>query len=171
MQELGVYFFPQKVQARLRSEYFALGMRVATTLVISGGVAAVLWFAFPDTGRTAAVTVASLGLFWLVVYGIWSMIRIMRVRADGRVANGLALGLNRDGVMFAQQWHYWQQIGSLAVKPGTLGASEKLILTTREAKTSWIPLDYTDANIAVLEQSVRLFSAGLAFVDLSKLDV
>ena len=89
---------------------------------------------------------------------------------DAYEATGLAIGVNRDGVMIAQRWLTWPEVGSMVVKPGTWGASNSLVTTARDNTTQRVPLELTDAMPASLDSVVRVLSGGRIGVDLSRLD-
>ena len=100
-----------------------------------------------------------------------SVLRLVRVRRDAGLAQpGLAIGLNRDGMLVGQRWLLWPEVGSVIVRPGGLGGSSMLVATGRDRSTSRVPLDYTDTMPATLDAAVRVLSGGRAWLDLSRLD-
>ncbi len=130
-----------------------------------------------------------LGLVWPQVFESWlpwmigsavvfggfnvvvALLKFLRVTRDARrVQPGLAIGLNRDGLMVAQQWLPWAEVGRMVVRAGSLGGSSELVTTARNNLTAKVPLDYTDALPATLDAAVRVLSAGRAWVDLSDFD-
>ena len=64
----------------------------------------------------------------------------------------------------------WPEVGSVVVRPGTLGGSALLVATGRDSSASRVPLDYTDTMPATLDTAVRVLSSGRAWLDLSRLD-
>jgi hypothetical protein len=171
MNEVGFYYRPDDVRARLRAERRALGYRV----IWSGLIAALgggIWVGFGDwAALTAAILIAG-AVGSLVGYLLVAFIRMSRAKDDSQQMTGtLALGLNRYGVMFAGYWYYWPQVGTLRYSPGRMGASDRLVLQVRDGGENWVPVSFTDASPAALEQAVRVLSNGMVGVDLSRLDV
>ena len=53
---------------------------------------------------------------------------------DGaHLLDGLAIGLNRDGMLVGQHWLPWPEVGAVVVRPGALGASTALVATGRDS--------------------------------------
>lgn len=169
-EEYGVYYRPDVATGRLRRARNALLWRLGSTLV-SVGFAAAAWYFWPQQigpwapwyiGATVAVGVA---------YAVVNVIQLVRTGVDARVARyGLAIGLNRDGMLVGQRWFPWPEVGSVVIRPGGLGASAALVATGRDRSASRVPIDYTDTMPASLDTAVRVLSAGRAWVDLSRLD-
>lgn len=168
--EFGVYFRPELAQARVAQANRRLRWRLIT-LVLSLALAVAAWFAFPDLMRSWGLWffVPSLvveALFLLAAAFLW-----WRARAAARaVAPGLALGVNRDGLLVGQTWFPWPEVGSLTVLPGRLGASASLSVTGRNQITASVPLEFTDAMPASIDSAIRALSGGRAWIDLSQLD-
>lgn len=165
--EYGIYFRDEVAAAHLRSTRRWLWIRIGSML-FSVGVSLLLVLIWPQVFEG--------WLWWMIgssaLFGgfnvVIAVIQFVRVSRDSRrVRPGLAIGLNRDGVLVAQQWLPWAEVGRMAVRPGTLGASSELVATARNNQTTKIPLDYTDALPATLDAAVRVLSAGRAWVDLS----
>ena len=168
--EYGVYYRPDLVANRVRRARGLLISR-AISAVFSVGIVAACWAIWPDQfgswapwmiGLSAATGLATTG---------YSLIEFLRVRADARIAQpGLAIGLNRQGMLIGQRWFPWPEVGSVVLKPGVLGASTSLVTTDRSRGTGLVPIDYTDTMPATLDAAVRVLSSGRAWVDLSRMD-
>jgi len=168
--EYGIYYQPQLVAGRVGAARRALWFRLGSVL-LSVAIFAVLWAFWPATFGDWApwflgATVLSGGSM-----AVLNLIQYFRAGADARLAVGpLAIGINRDGMLIGQRWLTWPEVGSMVVKPGSLGASAALVTTGRDNVASVVPLDLTDAMPASLDSVVRVLSGGRAFVDLSRLD-
>ncbi|MDR1833934.1 MAG: hypothetical protein LBQ92_04690 [Propionibacteriaceae bacterium] len=171
MDEVGFYFRPEVAATRRRQvrAYLITGA-VWTALLLL--VALAIWFFFPDTGRESAYWIAGAAGVSLLFYLVIGLVRHTRMLEDQRrMAVPLAVGLNRDGLMFAGVWFYWQQVGALRLLPGRLGGADRLEIQGRDGRKLWLPIELTDASPAALDQSVRVLSSGLASVDFSRLEV
>lgn len=168
--EFGIYYRPEvaagRVGAARTTALFRYGSVLLSTAIIGG-----LWIAMPESFGSYApwflgATAISGGVMSVVATIAW-----MRARADARAAAaGLAIGINRDGVLIGERWLPWPEVGSLLVKPGALGASAALVATGRDDSAVRVPLDLTDAMPASVDAVVRVLSGGRAWVDLSRLD-
>ena len=168
--EYGVYDRPERVTNRVRRARGLLISR-AVSMVISVGLVVAAWYFFPDQFGSWAPWMIGISLATGVVTTLYSLIELMRVRADARIAQpGLAIGLNRQGMLIGQRWFPWPEVGSVVLKPGVLGASTSLVTTDRARGTGLVPIDYTDTMPATLDAAVRVLSAGRAWVDLSRMD-
>lgn len=168
--EYGIYFRPGAAEAHVaharRNLYWRLGS-TALSLALAGGA----WYLWPDQfGDWAPWLLAFSGASGAVTIGI-ALVQLLRVRRDAGLARtGLAIGLNRDGMLVGERWFGWPEVGSVELRPGALGGSATLVATGRDASTSRVPLDYTDTMPATLDTAVRVLSSGRAWVDLSRLD-
>lgn len=168
--EFGVYYLPELAHARVRSARRALvGRLIGTLLSVALIVAA--WFGFPDAfAETAWWMIGST----VVVGGalaIYQLVLFVVARSDAaKVPGGLALGMNRDGVLVGPAWLPWGQVGALVVRPGRLGSSATLVATGRDNASQRVLLDYTDVGPAALDSAILALSGGRARVDLSHLD-
>lgn len=168
--EYGVYFRPDLAQARVRTARSQLYWRLGTTAVGAAAVA-IAWYFWPAQVGPWAPWYLWTSLAFVIVLGGGNLVHLLRARADAKLAPpGLAVGLNRDGLMIGQRWLPWPEVGDLSVRPGSWGASSSLIATGRDHASSAIPLDYTDTLPATLDSAVRALSSGRAWVDLSRLD-
>lgn len=168
--EYGVYFRPELAAGRLGRARNVLVWRIGST-VLSAGLIAGAWFAWPDQFGDWAPWMIGISIGVGLVITLFSLIQLLRVRRDAKLAQpGLAIGLNRDGMLVGQQWFPWPEVGSVVVKPGALGSSAALVATGRDRAAATVPLDYTDTMPASVEAAVRVLSGGRAWVDLSRLD-
>ncbi|MBK9696271.1 MAG: hypothetical protein IPO80_02305 [Propionibacteriaceae bacterium] len=168
--EFGVYYQQELVQARVQKARSGLLRRLGSTL-LSIGLIVAAWFGFPDAfagmapwliGSTAAIG---------GVGAIYQLVLLLVARSDAaKVPGGLAVGLNREGVLVGTSWFPWGQVGALVVRPGRLGSSATLVATGRDNTSQRILLDYTDAKPAALDSAILALSGGRARVDLSRLD-
>lgn len=168
--EFGIYYRPELVAAkvsRLRNRMiWQLG-----SLLLSLAIFAALWLVWPETFGDWAPWFIGVSLLTGGGTAVYYLIQWFRARSDARRAvPGLAIGINRDGMLIDQRWLTWGEVGSMVVKPGVLGASNSLVTTARDSFTTAVPLEYTDAMPASLDSVVRVLSAGRAWVDLSRLD-
>lgn len=168
--EYGIYYQPELAAARVGAARTALLFRLGSVLLsvlVIGGV----WLLWPATfGEMAAIFL----IVTLVTGGIMALIngvQLVRVAAEAKLATpGLAVGINRDGMLIGQRWLAWPEVGSMVVKPGVFGSSSSLVTLGRDNASSTVPLELTDAMPASLDSVVRVLSSGRAFVDLSRLD-
>ncbi|MCC6495015.1 MAG: hypothetical protein IT193_02015 [Propionibacteriaceae bacterium] len=168
--EYGVYYRPDLVVGQVRRARSLLVWRIGSTLVSAALVGAV-WYFFPEQFGSWGPWMLGISVATGLVTTIWSLIQFLRIRADARIAQpGLAIGLNRQGMLIGERWFPWPEVGSVIVKPGALGSSTSLVTTDRAKGTGVVPLDYTDTMPATLDAAVRVLSAGRAWVDLSRMD-
>lgn len=168
--EYGIYYRPEVAAGRVSAARRALIFRLVS-VVVSVGVFGALWYFWPSTFAAWAPWFLGVTLASGAVMAVLNLIQFLRAGADARrVSESLAIGLNRDGVMIDQRWLTWPEIGSMMIKPGTLGASSALVTTSRDNTSSTVPLDLTDTMPASLDSVVRVLSGGRAWVDLSRLD-
>jgi hypothetical protein len=171
MDEVGFYYHPEILAARIRGEWRTLIFRCLYSLFIIA-VACGVWLALHDQAKEAVLWIIAFSIFSMVVYGAISLVRIVREHSDAQHIQGrLALGLNRDGMAMGGVWYYWGQVGSLSYRPGWAGAGDRLLLVTRDGFETWTPIEYAKTTPAALDQAVRIFSSNLARVDLSHLDI
>lgn len=168
--EYGVYYRPDLVLGQVRRARSLLVWRIGSTL-FSAALIGAAWYFFPEQFGSWAPWMLGISAATGVATTIWSLIHFLRVRADARIAQpGLAIGLNRQGMLIGERWFPWPEVGSVVVKPGALGKSTSLVTTDRAKGTGAVPLDYTDTMPATLDAAVRVLSAGRAWVDLSRMD-
>ncbi len=169
--EYGVYFRPELALGTYRQARTMLAWRLGS-MVLSIGLVASAWYAWPDQFGSWGPWLIGMSAISGIVGSLVSLIRLLRARRDVRLAQpGLAVGLNRDGMLIAQRWLPWSEVGEVRVVPGGMGGSAALVATGRDRSTSpRVPLDYTDTMPASLDAAVRVLSAGRAWVDLSRLD-
>jgi hypothetical protein len=168
--ECGIYYRPDVAEAVISRARRAFLSRLIST-AISLAVFGVLWAVWPDTFASWAPWFIGISLLTGGVTALLDAVRWIRAQADaGPVRAGLALGLNREGVLIGEQWLPWPEVGSMLVKPGSFGSSTRLVTTGRDQATLTVPLDLTDAMPATLDSVVRVLSGGRTSVDLSRLD-
>lgn len=168
--ECGIYYRPDVADAVVGRARRALVGRLVST-AISLGVFGILWAIWPATFTDWAPWFIGVSLLTGGATALLDAVRWIRIRGDARAVHaGLALGLNRDGVLIADRWLPWAEVGSMLVKPGSLGSSSRLVTTGRDNASTTVPLDLTDAMPATLDSVVRVLSGGRASVDLSRLD-
>jgi hypothetical protein len=168
--EYGVYYRSDVAdRALVRSRNLVL-WRLGS-LGLSLGLTAGAWVVWPDQFGSWAPWIIAVSAASGLVSVTLSVIRLLKVRADANLARpGLAIGLNRDGMLVGQQWLVWPEVGSVEVRPGALGGSTSLLATGRDRSSTRVPLDYTDTMPATLDTAVRVLSSGRAWLDLSRLD-
>ncbi len=168
--EYGVYYRPGMAAGQVVRARNALLWRLGST-AFSLALVGVAWWAWPEQfGDWAPWILGVSGVSGLVTAG-FSAVQLLRARRDaGLAGDGLAIGLNRDGMLVGQRWLPWPEVGSVVVRPGTLGGSALLVATGRDSSASRVPLDYTDTMPATLDTAVRVLSSGRAWLDLSRLD-
>jgi hypothetical protein len=168
--EYGVYYRADVAGRELARARSTLFWRLGS-LVFSLALTAGAWYLWPEQFGQWAPWILAISLVSGLVSLVFSLIRLIRVRSDAGIAQpGLAIGLNRDGMLVGQQWLLWPDVGSVVVRPGSLGASMSLVTTTRDRRSTRVPLDYTDTMPATLDTAVRVLSSGRAWLDLSRLD-
>lgn len=170
MDEIGIYYQPELAGEQVRRVRRLALIRLGWA-VFSIAAVLIAWRVWPD---------ATSGWVWWYVglTGAWALVRLVidvfRWRfalADSRAAaQGLAIGLNRDGVMINREWLPWAEVGSVRALPGRLQTSARLVTTSRDRRSFSVPLDFTDAMPASVDSAMRVLSAGRVWVDLSRLD-
>ena len=170
IDELGVYFQPEVVAMRLARAKSSLVWRLVSPAVLAVFFG-IMWAVNPaQVGGYAPWFVVAL-LVSVAVSATIGLVTLFNIRRDADHAGaGLALGLNRDGALMGQSWFDWADVATMAVQPGRLGRSDRLMLTARDARTEWVPIAYTDAVPGWLDPAVRALSGGRVGVDLSRLD-
>lgn len=168
--EYGVYFRPDLAAIRVQQTRSALIWRLATTGIAALAVG-LAWVFWPEPVGSWAPWFLGSSLVVAAVFGGHNWLQYAAARRDSRAATpGLAIGLNRDGILVGPQWFTWPEVGALVVRPGRFGGSAQLVATGRDQANQTLPLDYTDILPATLDSAVRTLSAGRAWVDLSRLD-
>jgi hypothetical protein len=167
--EYGIYYRPEVAVARVSSARFTMIWRLGS-LLLSALIIGLVWLIWPGQVGNAApwFLIASVGIG--LTTSVIAAISWARAAGDAKFANGLAIGLNREGVLIGQRWITWPEVGSMVVRPGSLGSSNALVATMRDNSTLKVPLELTDAMPASLDAVVRVLSGGRTWVDLSRLD-
>ena len=168
--EYGVYYRADMADRELGRARNQLLWRLGST-GLSIGITAAAWYLWPGQFGDWAPWILGVSVLTGLVSVVFSVIRLLRVRADVAVARpGLAIGLNRDGRLIGQRWIVWPEVGSVVMRPGALGSSASVVATGRDRSKIKVPLDYTDTMPATLDTAVRVLSSGRAWLDLSRLD-
>ncbi len=167
--EYGIYYRPDVAVGRVNSARFNTIWRLGS-LLLSALIIGLVWLIWPGQVGNAAPWFLIVSIAIGVSSAVYAAITWARASGEAKLANGLAIGLNRDGVMIGQRWITWPEVGSMVVKPGTFGASTALVATLRDNSTMKVPLDVTDVMPASLDGVVRVLSGGRSWVDLSRLD-
>lgn len=168
--EYGIYYRPEVAAAKVSRLRLRVIWQVGS-LLLSLVIFAVLWGVWPDIFADWAPWFIGVSLVTGGGTAAFYLVQWLRARSDARqVIAGLAIGINRQGMLVNQRWLAWPEIGSMVVKPGVLGASSSLVTTARDSFTAAVPLELTDVMPASLDSVVRVLSAGQAWVDLSRLD-
>ncbi|MEE9963882.1 MAG: hypothetical protein K4304_02180 [Propionicimonas sp.] len=168
--EFGIYYRPDVAAARVSGPRSRLIWGVGS-LALSLVIFAVLWAIWPNIYGVWAPWLIGISVLTSGSMAAINLTRWMRARADARLAlPGLAIGVNRAGILVGQRWLTWPEVGSMVIKPGVLGSADSFVTTVRDASTVAVPLGLTDTMPASLDAVVRVLSAGQAWVDLSRLD-
>lgn len=168
--EYGVYYLPGAAEGRVAYARRALRWRLGST-VLSLSVLAGAWYLWPDRFGEWAPWLLGVSVVTGAATAGFSLLRWRRARRDaGLAGTGLAIGLNRDGMLVGDRWLGWPEVGAVEVRPASLGGSATLVATGRDRSSSRVPLDYTDTMPATLDTAVRVLSSGRAWIDLSRLD-
>ncbi|MDR1711555.1 MAG: hypothetical protein LBR58_06870 [Propionibacteriaceae bacterium] len=169
INELGIYYLPDVAAARVRSWKRRLITNAAFFVGIAVlDVALALGLMGEANVSVIFIAIALLGLLLPVAIAFFSW---RRAEADAdNCGQGLALGINREGILFRERWLTWAEVGELVVEPSRWSGAQRLTVTARDNSQAWLPLSYTDTMPASLDTAVRALSAGQASVDLSRLD-
>jgi hypothetical protein len=169
INELGVYYQPGLASSRVRASrrrlltsvgvfVFIAVIEVALALGLVGGVSVSVWF-------VAVVLVA------MLIPVVTAFFSHRRAEQDADSADtGLAIGLNREGILVRELWLPWADVAQLMLQPPKWGGSSRLVVVTRDNRQAWLPFSYTDTMPASLDTAVQVLSAGRVSVDLSRLD-
>lgn len=169
--EFGIYFRPELAAQRVTSAFMALLWR-SISLAVSLTIFGLLWAFFPGVFGGWAPWFIGAAVLTGGSTTVYAVICWVRARADARRATrGLAIGVNRSGMMIRGRWITWPEIGSIVVRPGGWGASSALLTSSRDrSDVPVVPLELTDAMPASLDAVVRVLSSGRSWVDMSRLD-
>lgn len=168
--EFGIYYRADLARQRVDRARRALLWRVGwMLLLLLLGVAG--WFAFPDQVGPSAPWYLGATAIVGTVFGSRDLVLYLGARSEAaRVTPGLAIGLNRSGILLGADWLTWPEVGSLVILPGRFGASDRLVGRGRDGRSSQVLVGCTDVMPASLNSAVVALSAGRARVDLSRLD-
>lgn len=170
MDEYGIYYQPELAGEQVRRVRRLMLIRLGWA-VLSIGAVLVAWRVWPDATSGWVWWYVGLTGAWALVLLVIDLLRLRFAMADrAATAQGLAIGLNRDGVMINREWLPWSEVGSVQAFPGRLQTSTRLVTTSRDQRRLSVPLDFTDALPASVDSAMRVLSAGRAWVDLSRLD-
>jgi hypothetical protein len=168
--EFGIYYRAdlarQQVQRTRRALLWRVGWTVALVVVVLAA-----WFGLPaQVGGWAPWFIGSTLLVGAVL-GLVELVAWLRARAEAAaVQPGLAIGLNRQGILLRSTWYPWPEVASLVVRPGRFGGSPRFTGLGRDGRRAEVLLGYTDVMPAALDSAVVALSAARARVDLSRLD-
>lgn len=170
MDEFGIYYQPELAGAQVRRVRLLLLVRLGWA-VLSIAVVLVAWRLWPDVTSGWVWWYVGLTGAWAAVMLVIDVLRWRLAVAEARITDqGLAIGLNRDGVMINREWLPWSEVGSVRALPGRLNTSTRLVATSRDQRSFSVPLDFTKAMPASVDSAMRVLSAGRVWVDLSRLD-
>jgi hypothetical protein len=176
INELGIYYQPDLAKGRAKACRRQLTVNLAVFAFIVGlGVAAILFDQFdPGSGQSDwGYLLASsfpIPATIILIMTVFTLVAYLRAAKTANSAEGLAIGLNRDGILIHGQWLPWPEVGDLKVLPSRWGGSTQLRVSSRDGAQLSLPLIYTDTMPAELDIAVRTLSSGRARVDLSRLD-
>jgi len=170
VDEFGIYYQPELAGAQVRRVVRLMLIRLGWAL-LSIVLVIVAWRVWPDATSGWVWWYVGLTGGWALVLLVIDVFRWRFALADARAATqGLAIGLNRDGVMINREWLPWSEVGAVRAVPGRRQTSTRLIATSRDRRSFSVPLDFTDAMPASVDSAMRVLSAGRVWVDLSRLD-
>lgn len=142
------------------------------SLGISGAISAALWWFFREQLGDVTWTWIAVALAIPLVFLAVAVVREVVVRRDVRgVGEGLALGIGRSGLFLHGVTVPWTELGAVRVLSGRLGASDRLVVETRQALRYELPLAYLGTGPSGLDRAVFALSGGRVRVDFSALDV
>lgn len=180
INELGIYYQPGQAKQRAEacSRRLAFNMTILVVIVGAGllllGVGLYLWLTETDLELAARIFMLAITLpIPIVVTLVMTIIAFIannKAKDDAALADGLAIGINRDGILINGQWLPWPEVGELKALSSRWGGSTRLSVNARSGNEFSMPLAYTDTMPAELDIAVRTLSAGRARVDLSRLD-
>jgi hypothetical protein len=170
VDEYGIYYQPELAGEQVRRVVRLMLIRLGWA-VLSIGLVLLAWRFWPDATSGWVWWYVGLTGGWALVLLVIDLVRWRLALGDARAtAQGLAIGLNRDGVMINREWLPWAEVGSVRAVPGRLQTSTRVITTSRDQRKFSVPLDFTDTMPASLDSAMRVLSAGRVWVDLSRLD-
>lgn len=142
------------------------------SLGISGAISAAIWWFFREQLGDVTWTWIAVALAIPLVFLVAAVVREVVVRRDARgVGEGLALGIGRRGLFLRDVAVPWVELGAVRVTSGRLGASDRLVVETRQALRYDLPLAYLGTGPASLDSAVFALSGGRVRVDFSALDL
>lgn len=170
MDEFGIYYRPELAGEQVRRVFRLMLFRLGSAL-LSIALVIIAWRVWPEATSGWVWWYVGLAGGWGLVLLIVDVVRWRFAHADARAAQqGLAIGLNRDGVMINREWLPWAEVGEVRALPGRLNTSTRLVATSRDQRRFTVPLDLTDAMPASVDSAMRILSAGRVWVDLARLD-
>lgn len=168
--EFGIYYRPEMVAEKVTRTRRKLFWRLGTTLFVVAIGLGLRYFYPEEFGSSTPWFIGSVLVIGLLL-GAWEIVQYLAARRDAkRVAEGLALGANREGMLVGPDWFGWGEVGALVVRPGRWGGSSRLVATGRDQRNQEVLLDYTGVLPATLDSAVVALSGGRARIDLSRLD-
>lgn len=162
---------------RAASEAAVLAVRRNRTwrivsLGISGAISAAIWWFFREQLGDVTWTWIAVALAIPLVFLAAAVVREVVVRRDVRdVGDGLALGIGRRGLYLHGVIVPWTELAAVRVTSGRLGASDRVVVETRQALRYDLPLAYLGTGPSGLDSAVFALSGGRVRVDFSALDV
>lgn len=139
---------------------------------ISVAISAAIWWFFREQFGDMTWSFVAVALIWPLSSLAWAVVREVITRRDARhVDNGLALGIGRLGLFLRGTAVPWTHVGAVRAESGRLGASDRLVVETRDKVALMVPLDYLTAGPATIDGAIFALSGGRVRVDFSGLDV
>lgn len=166
-----VLFEPAAADAAVKVASRARTWRLVS-LGISVAISAALWWFFREQLGDFTWLWVAVVLVLPVSTLAWTVLREIVIRRDVRRAGvGLALGIGRRGLFLGGMLVPWTQVGSVALRSGRLGASDRVVVTPQDGPVLHLPLNYLSAGPAQLDSAVFALSGGRVRVDFSALDL
>ena len=168
--EYPVFFVPELAQARLVAAKRNRTWRLVS-LVISGVILAGIWWFLRDQLGPVTWPVIAISLAFPLGFLAWAVLQEVRARRAVRaVAQGLALGIGREGLVLAEGSLAWADVASVQAVSGRFGGGDRLRLTAGDARVEQLPLEYLSAKPATIDGALKALSGGRCRIDFSKLD-
>lgn len=164
-----ILFVPEAAAAAVKAASRNRTVRIVS-LLISVGILVALYVFFLDALGGISWPFVVLAVALPLAYLIAAIFREVSVRREAsRVLDGLALGVERTGLLVVDRWVAWDDISSLEARPGRLGRGPRLVVASPAGQIAELPLNYLSVLPAGVDNAIAALTAGRVRVDFARL--
>lgn len=170
INELGIYFRPGAASTKKKAAWKQLITSVVIFAILVVVQIAFFLGAFGE-GYNRSVWIIVVVLTIALIPIALRLISFLELKKAAISSDsGLALGINREGILAGQRWLPWAEVGEMRMESARWGGSDRLVITARDNQSSLVLFSFTDTMPGSLASAIITLSAGRVRVDLSKLD-